>query len=135
MCCDVGVPWSVMSRVGFSLSNRRRHTGCALVTEVQTCALPISLRPVACFTASLQAPKVPSSQGSCGSSRAASAQKSASSAVRSEERRGGKECVSTCRSRWSPYHEKKNNCSITHINCFTLSYVTASSPFVTFYTI
>src|SRR3546814_3247727 len=22
----------------------------------------------------------------------------------SEERRGGKECVSTCRSRWSPYH-------------------------------
>src|SRR3546814_14106080 len=26
---------------------------------------------------------------------------------RSEERRGGKECVSTGRSRWSPYHEKK----------------------------
>src|SRR3546814_18304383 len=25
-------------------------------------------------------------------------------AARSEERRGGKECVSTCRSRWSPYH-------------------------------
>src|SRR3546814_1106337 len=24
--------------------------------------------------------------------------------LRSEERRGGKECVSTCRSRWSPYH-------------------------------
>src|SRR3546814_12374581 len=23
---------------------------------------------------------------------------------RSEERRGGKECVSTCRSRWLPYH-------------------------------
>src|SRR3546814_14849795 len=29
---------------------------------------------------------------------------SASGAVRSEERRVGKECVSTCRSRWSPYH-------------------------------
>src|SRR3546814_20236540 len=28
-------------------------------------------------------------------------------AVRSEERRVGKECVSTCRSRWSPYHSKK----------------------------
>src|SRR3546814_15768084 len=28
---------------------------------------------------------------------------------RSEERRVGKECVSTCRSRWSPYHEKQNN--------------------------
>src|SRR3546814_12990689 len=26
------------------------------------------------------------------------------SAVRSEERRVGKACVSTCRSRWSPYH-------------------------------
>src|SRR3546814_11916595 len=25
-------------------------------------------------------------------------------ATRSEERRVGKECVSTCRSRWSPYH-------------------------------
>src|SRR3546814_12221228 len=27
--------------------------------------------------------------------------------IRSEERRVGKECVSTCRSRWSPYHYKK----------------------------
>src|SRR3546814_17292985 len=26
---------------------------------------------------------------------------------RSEERRGGDECVSTCRSRWSTYHSKK----------------------------
>src|SRR3546814_19455701 len=26
---------------------------------------------------------------------------------RSEERRVGKECVSTCRSRWSPSHKKK----------------------------
>src|SRR3546814_17264297 len=29
-------------------------------------------------------------------------------ANRSEERRVGKECVSTCRSRWSPYHLKQN---------------------------
>src|SRR3546814_13801490 len=28
-------------------------------------------------------------------------------ASRSAERRVGKECVSTCRSRWSPYHSKK----------------------------
>src|SRR3546814_20132408 len=28
-------------------------------------------------------------------------------AVRSEERRVGTECVSTCRSRWSPFHKKK----------------------------
>src|SRR3546814_8100355 len=31
--------------------------------------------------------------------------------VRSEERRVGKECVSTCRSRWSRYHLKKK----THV--------------------
>src|SRR3546814_12106605 len=29
--------------------------------------------------------------------------------TRSEERRVGQECVSTVRSRWSPYHYKKNN--------------------------
>src|SRR3546814_8217966 len=28
----------------------------------------------------------------------------AETGLRSEERRVGKECVSTCRSRWSPYH-------------------------------
>src|SRR3546814_13720429 len=33
---------------------------------------------------------------------------------RSEERRVGKECVSTCRSRWSPYHSK-NKLSNLHI--------------------
>src|SRR3546814_18647271 len=29
--------------------------------------------------------------------------------TRSEERRVGKECVSTCRSRWWPYHYKKQD--------------------------
>src|SRR3546814_14704819 len=29
--------------------------------------------------------------------------------IRSEERRVGKECVSTCRSRWSPYNYKKKS--------------------------
>src|SRR3546814_15542033 len=33
---------------------------------------------------------------------------------RSEERRVGKECVSTCRSRWSPYHYKKQTNNITY---------------------
>src|SRR3546814_21184721 len=28
--------------------------------------------------------------------------------LRSKERRVGKECVSLCRARWSPYHTKKN---------------------------
>src|SRR3546814_9255024 len=30
----------------FFFSSRRRHTSCALVTGVQTCALPISLLPI-----------------------------------------------------------------------------------------
>src|SRR3546814_13736374 len=38
--------------------------------------------------------------------------------VRSEERRVGKECVSTCRSRWSPYHYKKKT---THLHTITIS--------------
>src|SRR3546814_13164464 len=33
--------------------------------------------------------------------------KAAALLARSEERRVGKECVSMCRSRWSPDHEKK----------------------------
>src|SRR3546814_9471278 len=31
----------MLSCVGFFFSSRRRHTSCALVTGVQTCALPI----------------------------------------------------------------------------------------------
>src|SRR3546814_15532897 len=34
----------------------------------------------------------------------ASADRAGAGHSRSEERRVGKECVSTCRSRWSPYH-------------------------------
>src|SRR3546814_9798870 len=33
----------------FFLSSRRRHTRCALVTGVQTCALPIFIRPSVIF--------------------------------------------------------------------------------------
>src|SRR3546814_14655044 len=32
----------------------------------------------------------------------------------SAERRVGKECVSQCRSRWSPYHSKKKNTKPSH---------------------
>src|SRR3546814_17290215 len=35
---------------------------------------------------------------------------------RSEERRVGKECVSTCRSRWSPYHYKKKTTTTNTIS-------------------
>src|SRR3546814_13526033 len=37
-------------------------------------------------------------------SKSAPAVENTVAAWRSEERRVGKECVSTCRSRWSPYH-------------------------------
>src|SRR3546814_5877878 len=47
-----------------------------------------------------------------------------SNRTRSEERRVGKECVSTCRSRWSPYHYKKyqhlTNCSFSSLQILKL---------------
>src|SRR3546814_15744687 len=36
--------------------------------------------------------------------------------IRSEERRVGKECVSTCRYRWAPSHKKKKKYQIRMIN-------------------
>src|SRR3546814_16502771 len=88
----------------FFFSSRRRHTRCALVTGVQTCALPIYMRAAAAIVKGRKkaanvrwAIVVPGS----GLVKA--------QAERSEERRVGKECVSTCRSRWSPYHYKKKH--------------------------
>src|SRR3546814_9823473 len=75
----------------FFFSSRRRHTRCALVTGVQTCALPI------------YSSRASSSLGSSSTWRPI-APKCTILPRRSEERRVGKECVSTCRSRWSPYH-------------------------------
>src|SRR3546814_1952239 len=34
--------WKQLEFISFFFSSRRRHTRCALVTGVQTCALPIS---------------------------------------------------------------------------------------------
>src|SRR3546814_10882620 len=94
----------------FLFSSRRRHTRCALVTGVQTCALPIWSPRVnvghpelVCDTPHL----LQFSLGYClGSAQGKPTTdlKRRSSIARSEERRVGKECVSTCRSRWSPYH-------------------------------
>src|SRR3546814_13768499 len=77
----------------FFFSSRRRHTRCALVTGVQTCALPIW-------------PEGGEHQGAGALLGQRHDVGGACEAVRSEERRVGKECVSTCRSRWSPYHYK-----------------------------
>src|SRR3546814_14610335 len=118
----------------FFFSSRRRHTRCALVTGVQTCALPIcrggdwkgaratpaasgvndrdvQLREhvapdlgllaehrvgIAGIAVALDAPQAGALDGLDAGGLAETDEE------RSEERRGGKECVSSCRSRWSP---------------------------------
>src|SRR3546814_1420075 len=93
----------------FFFSSRRRHTRCALVTGVQTCALPISARPAIGAAALDRVTRLLDLQDTAASRpmtqmllRVENA--SGGTDNRSEERRVGKECVSTCRSRWSPYH-------------------------------
>src|SRR3546814_12282791 len=122
----------------FFFSSRRRHTRCALVTGVQTCALPIFIvgavadaehdRDVGTLVPQPWIPFVADRQHA-----AAVAQphlrkgqsvivildlrhdRRVEERTRSEERRVGKECVSTCRSRWSTYHEKNNKYKIKNI--------------------
>src|SRR3546814_4615959 len=99
----------------FFFSSIRRHTRCALVTGVQTCALPISARgwlaphdalndgtadgAFDLDVAALAAPLPRAYEFVDGSAYLPHVER-----VRSEERRVGKECVSPCKSRWSPYH-------------------------------
>src|SRR3546814_5203145 len=98
----------------FFVSSRRRHTSCALVTGVQTCALPIfsvdrflPRTKMSCVVAypivvQMVIQSIPLRRQWIVQVRPKS--RSTHPAARSEERRVGKECVSTCRSRWSPYH-------------------------------
>src|SRR3546814_17294914 len=44
-----------------------------------------------------------------GATRQQSVRNGLEELARSEERRVGKDCVSTCTTRWSPYHSKKKN--------------------------
>src|SRR3546814_6005787 len=104
--------------ISLFFSSRRRHTRCALVTGVQTCALPILDLGGNCVPEEwlrTWRSHGPPASIPCWFFRAILyvAQCSTSSNLlslwramhrRSEERRVGKECVSTCRSRWSPYH-------------------------------
>src|SRR3546814_2565188 len=106
----------------FFFSSRRRHTRCALVTGVQTCALPILLVICAFSSGTIslneffelceailwkeQKPivdEVPKDWLTEAVQKLRIAMR-LNHKWRSEERRVGKECVSTCRSRWSPYH-------------------------------
>src|SRR3546814_10060785 len=102
----------------FFFSSRRRHTRCALVTGVQTCALPIlEGTETALLTASGMGAISTTILALVSRGDHVVAQRRHYMSTsrlfeevlprfgvesRSEERRVGKECVSTCRSRWSP---------------------------------
>src|SRR3546814_13099147 len=132
---------------GVFFASRRRHTRCALVTGVQTCARPISDRRRA-VSPGVDPDRARSSASEelCGEllMSGLTAQQALQRTIehreifhdemvdlmrqimrgdvsplmtsailtgfrvkRSEERGVGKECVSTCRARWAPVHEKK----------------------------
>src|SRR3546814_5211165 len=106
----------------FFFSSRRRHTRCALVTGVQTCALPILFKlesgvPGLLVRMRRLFPEREILLRSEGTLRflkisskvqigiaAAAVVALMLWAARSEERRVGKECDSTCRYRGSRYH-------------------------------
>src|SRR3546814_8771230 len=103
----------------FFFSSRRRHTRCALVTGVQTCALPISLwrrrrlgNHLRLRTGSNWHVHTRYLDLLLGNSRHYGSHshyerswlEEMEGNWRSEERSVGKECVSTGRSRWSAYH-------------------------------
>src|SRR3546814_8792191 len=112
----------------FFFASRRRHTRCALVTGVQTCALPIlklkatavaAVAPARAEVAMNQPDSTsrprPDTAVTMASSRPnailrrcdRARRRMVCSGLRSEERRVGEECVSKRRSRWWPYRYKK----------------------------
>src|SRR3546814_19108510 len=107
----------------FFVSSIRRHTRCALVTGVQTCALPIFC--VEPLLADHAVDDVGRDIVHIGRVRRAvvvewnsvdphgDCNRCGDRLDRSEERRVGKACVSTCRSRWSPSYSnnKKTDCN------------------------
>src|SRR3546814_8139682 len=99
----------------FFFSSRRRHTRCALVTGVQTCALPIYLGigvdewvRMEAHLVALKTQEGPRAEQQIllkedvSRDAVANLETHEAELKRSEARRVGKECASTCRSRWSP---------------------------------
>src|SRR3546814_9536866 len=111
MCISYTVVMCICSLlfVCFFFSSRRRHTRCALVTGVQTCALPICPLLISTWNRGTE-PFTIAPGDRIAQLLLLPLQRAALQVVdtfehisrRSEERRVGKECVSTCRSRWSP---------------------------------
>src|SRR3546814_16794820 len=102
----------------FFFSSRRRHTRCALVTGVQTCALPILAAAALALDPrdALDEDRLGAEAENLFLGRRAhvgradlrpQAARGRDRLQRSEERRGGKECVSPYRYGWSPYYIKK----------------------------
>src|SRR3546814_10139170 len=90
----------------FFFSSRRRHTRCALVTGVQTCALPIFVPRDAGTTWNERARKRDADRMSprmAWRAIQAALPREAIISSRSEERRVGKECVVTFRTRGSSF--------------------------------
>src|SRR3546814_14490397 len=119
-----------MTIIIFLFSSIRRHTSCALVTGVQTCSLPIfyqnltydDLKAVSIVEATPELAErtilvngVAKTYAMTGWRLGWMVGPADAIAGRSEERRVGKACVSTCRSRWSPEHYKKHY--TTHALC------------------
>src|SRR3546814_3988112 len=94
----------------FFFSSRRRHTRCALVTGVRRVLFRSTWFGLALVGARLARDGCVKMSNICclvGQHFALALFSQPHNKMgfeRSEERRVGKECVSTCRSRWSPYH-------------------------------
>src|SRR6056297_2210753 len=112
-----GVVIVMVLAIVFFFSSMRRHTRFSGVTGVQTCALPIYTTLFRSQAEDgIRILRSDWSSDVCSSDRSEEHTSELQSlrrisyavfCLKSEERRVGKECVSTCRSRWSPYHEKK----------------------------
>src|SRR3546814_5122760 len=114
--------WSTRLCLVLFFSSSRRHTRCALVTGVQTCALPIlggrvvehsnsevygQSWDIAYYASdNIVSPAEaarPSTVLATGLMLSMVVSLAVFLLIRSDERRVGIECVSTCRSRWSRY--------------------------------
>src|SRR3546814_10946066 len=124
LACDGMTMLCVDLLYTFVFSSKRRHTRCALVTGVQTCALPIccvrgiEVNDDTLSTESIKRVCLGGAGHYLGDEQTLSLMQTEYVYPRSQERPGGQECGGTCRSRWSPVHERQKRsctyCSLLH---------------------